>query len=141
MRKPVSSEELESLQDWKTWVRWPKKSESTRATIHPQQAHLIPGLVLLIPSPTAQRFVVGNVSYNQPMGDANDVAKTDMVLSVLGFPPQRLTVPNAAVLCYVDYRMLSTKFLSTPVPDRFKMFTGYHSQAYYDLYTFVVNPG
>lgn len=118
-RKPIVVEEKPL--GWQEQVHFFSKLESMRCRIDSRVGIIHPGLVALIPSDKATRYVIGHVKRWEdatPPKDEKpeDVAKTKMDIYLEGELKGTYLIPNASVLCYVDYRMLQPPFKSMPIP-------------------------
>lgn len=136
-RKPLTTTPI----DWKASVRWPTHNEAMRCLCDPLTGCFIPGLVLLIPSPTADRFVVAHIGPKSFIdSEATEPALTLATIHTRDNPPIRMRIPNRSVLCYVDQRALTPAFLALTPPDRFKVYKEYTGMVYTDLALSVLDP-
>jgi len=117
-RKPMIVQEEVNISDWKKWVTWKSGNDAMRCQVPVSLGIIHPGLVVLLPSPSAKRYVVGHVGTWQtpPMDEtAESKAVTTMELYVEGKTQGKFKVPNASVLCYVDFRIMQPPYAEAPV--------------------------
>ncbi|TXH13716.1 MAG: hypothetical protein E6R03_10810 [Hyphomicrobiaceae bacterium] len=93
-----------------------------RCTVNPRVAFIHPGMICLIPAYGANLYVIGHISSWEhskapPNEKPEDIATTKMDIYIDGKKQGTFRVPNSAMLCYVDHRMLEPPFKSLVPPD------------------------